>query len=255
DPAFHTVGPEGLTVEGWFYLDSLPDVGQVQTFFTNWRKYTVGVGTARSAPDDEWYDPTEARAFGSMWWEGATGTGRTFTSVMGYGDDRVPPVGEWFHVALQFHAQPPFIASRYLNKVATNMEPGLRGPDIPVVMDTGNGPLYIATAQPNYGSRVGFRVVAHTEISNFRGLVDDFRVSSVVRYEGSDAVRPRHFVPDADTLALWTFDGAQPLADVSGNDRDLIQDGDISIESLAVVAVEPAGKLATTWAKIRSRAR
>ena len=35
DDAFPDIGEEGLTIEGWFYLDALPDVAAVLTFFTH----------------------------------------------------------------------------------------------------------------------------------------------------------------------------------------------------------------------------
>ena len=31
DDVFHDIGEQGLTIEGWFYLDRLPEVGEVQT--------------------------------------------------------------------------------------------------------------------------------------------------------------------------------------------------------------------------------
>ena len=73
DEAFHNID-EGLTVEGWFWLDELPEVGEVQTFFANPAKYALGVGIAEASRADEWYDPDEVRAFGSMWSEEGWGT-------------------------------------------------------------------------------------------------------------------------------------------------------------------------------------
>jgi len=245
DGAFHDIGDEGLTIEGWFYLDELPDVGEALTFFTNPGKYTAGVGIARFADNDEWYDPEVARAMGSFWTEQRWGS--RFDLIMGRGADRNPPVREWFHVAMQFHAEPPTLGWLYFHQGALD-PPG--NEDFPFALAAGAGALRIASAGTEVGN-FGFDVEAGTRISGFRGLVDEVRVSNIARYDGRDAVRPRHFRRDRHTVALWTFDGRRPFADSSGNGHDLFDDGKITV---APLGADAGGKLATTWARLRTNA-
>ncbi len=246
DDAFHEIGELGLTIEGWFYLDELPDVGEVLTFFTNPGKYTAGVGIARFADGDEWYDPGEARAMGSFWTEQRWGS--NFSLIMGRGVDRNPPVRRWFHVALQFHAEPPSVGWIYMAENAMDLRSAA---EFPFELETGPGSFRLASPGTEVG-HFGFDVEAGTRISGFRGLVDEVRVSNIARYVGRDAVRPRRLRLDRHTVALWRFDGRRPFADSSPNGHDLIDDGQLAIEPLAV---EARGKLATTWAQLRRGVR
>ncbi len=243
DEAFHNID-EGLTVEGWFWLDELPEVGEVQTFFANPAKYALGVGIAEASRADEWYDPDEVRAFGSMWSE--EGWGTTPKGIMGDSDHRNPVVGEWFHVAWQFHPEPPDVAWWYAGKQAFPIGLGMDNL-FPWTLPAGDGALYVATP---YAGQHGFAVKADTDISIFRGLVDEVRVSSIARYEGRDADRPRELTSDPHTIALWTFDGARPFSDKSGNGRHLIAEGAAVIEPLAVDA---RSKAPITWGALKGR--
>ena len=244
DAAFHDIGTEGLTIEGWFYLDELPEVGEVQTFFSNPSKYALGMGIAKGDGDDEWYDPNEVRAFGSL--SSEQGWGSRIKGTMGEGDHRNPPIKKWFHVAWQFHAEPPEVGWFYVHKQPIPLG---RDERFPWALPAGDGALSIATAKLG---QHGFGVEPDTDISVFRGLVDEVRVSSIARYDGRDAVRPRHFRPDRHTVALWTFDGDRPYADSSGAGHHLTHTGTITVEPLAV---DGRGRLATTWAQIRSGGR
>jgi hypothetical protein len=251
DDVFHDIGEEGLTIEGWFYLDRLPAVGEVQTFFSNPGKYALGVGIVEADYDvpgwvDEHYDPRQAHAFSSV--RSEQGQGSRGYGIMGDRDDRNPPVRGWFHVAWQFHADPPVAGWQYTHKQAFAIG---REDWFPFKLPVGAGALYIATPEVEIGGK-GFAVDPDADITIFKGLVDEVRVSSIARYEGRDAVRPRHFTPDAHTIALWTFDGGRPFADKSGNGHDLIHDGAITI---APLAVDAGGNLATTWAGLRRDAR
>ncbi|MEO2006302.1 MAG: hypothetical protein ABGY41_19645 [Candidatus Poribacteria bacterium] len=247
DGAFHELGEQGLTIEGWFYLDRLPDVGQIQTFFMNPGKYAVGVGIARDGAGDDWYDPAEARFFGSMWAQ--EDWGMSFWGFIRQGDDRNPPVRTWMHVAMQFNADPPFPATTYIDEavLAHDFEE-----ELAFTPAAGDRALYIGTSKDHPGPMESFPADPGTDIAGFRGLVDEVRVSSIVRYEGRDAVRPRHFRPDRHTLALWTFDGRRPFADKSPNGHDLVTGGKATVEPLGV---EARGKLSTTCAALRRGAR
>ena len=241
DAAFHDVGEDGLTIEGWFYLDRVPDVGQVQTFFAHSASYALGVGIARGRELDEFYDPTQARAFIGVAAEGWGVQGQHwFPPESG----RNAPVGEWFHVALQFHAEPPTGVAVYLAGYGGGPLAG----DFPFTLGGDAAALDIGTASAQLGIG-GFDVEPDTTITRLLGLVDEVRVSNVARYEGREAIAPRSFVPDEHTVALWTFDGDRPYADSSGAGHHLMHTGTITVEPLAVRARD---KLTTTWAQLRS---
>ncbi|MAF11824.1 hypothetical protein CMK11_15360, partial [Candidatus Poribacteria bacterium] len=157
------------------------------------------------------------------------------------------PVGDWFNVAMQFHPRPPSPVTFFVHEPMADLSVGEEW--FPFTLPEGDGLLYIGTPRVGDGPH-GFPAQIGTGISGFRGLVDEVRVSSVVRYDGPDVRRPRHFRPDRHTVALWTFDGNRPFNDVSwdGSHR-LIPDGDVGVEALAV---DSNDKLATTWGQIRS---
>ena len=87
---------------------------------------------------------------------------------------------------------------------------------------------------------------------SMKGYIDEFRVSKGFRY---DEVRGRKIRPkrrlraDRRTIALWRFEegpGATRYADSSGNGYTLRAGGSL--------AVEPRGKLVTTWGSLKRRA-
>ncbi|MBO6936192.1 MAG: LamG domain-containing protein [Deltaproteobacteria bacterium] len=58
------------------------------------------------------------------------------------------------------------------------------------------------------------------------GLVDEARLSSIVRYTEEFSSPPRTFVSDGDTVALYQFeDDAFPAADSSDNDNAMTREG------------------------------
>ena len=66
----------------------------------------------------------------------------------------------------------------------------------------------------------------------FDGLIDEVRISNVVRYTGTFTPQT-HFEADADTIGLWHFnEGAgQSAADASGNGNDATLHGSASWSS------------------------
>ena len=88
----------------------------------------------------------------------------------------------------------------------------------------------------------------------FAGYIDEVRISTVARYE----VEKRDFTPrgkfkkDRQTLALWDFDepgGRRNFSDASGNKHHLIGEG--GARTGIPLAVEPHGKLTTTWGQLK----
>jgi hypothetical protein len=239
---FSTVGRDGLTVEGWFYLDALPDVGQVLTFFTVPSKYSMGIGIAEGEHrPDPGFDPAKARVFGSV---RADDWGIAFSGVFSLAGDRNVPVGEWFHVALQLHSGPPGAASwcAHGRRVELDRFEGGGGIELPA----GARDLRIATPAPWLPQR-DYSVQNATRVTAFEGLVDDIRVSDVLRYNRAGDIPPRRLGVDRNTVALWQFEGATPFRDASGNGHDLTPGGS--------AAVEPGEKPTTTWGRLKSPER
>ncbi|MYC77368.1 LamG domain-containing protein [Candidatus Poribacteria bacterium] len=88
----------------------------------------------------------------------------------------------------------------------------------------------------------------------FAGYIDEVRISTVARYDVSkDGFTPSHkFKKDRHTLALWHFDepgGRRNFSDASGNKHHLVGEG--GARTSIPLAVEPHGKLTTTWGRLK----
>ena len=92
--------------------------------------------------------------------------------------------------------------------------------------------------------------------SIFDGLVDEVRVSKVVRYKGKYEVQQRAFEPDDDTVALYHFD-----EEVGGKIKDFSKSGVdgklvgkaklVPSNAPTVLPVEARSKLATVWGRLK----
>jgi hypothetical protein len=88
----------------------------------------------------------------------------------------------------------------------------------------------------------------------FAGYIDEVRISTVARYDISkNGFTPRDkFKKDHETLALWHFDepgGTRRFSDASGHAHHLVGEGGASTG--IPLAVEPHGKLTTTWGQLK----
>jgi hypothetical protein len=101
--------------------------------------------------------------------------------------------GQWHHVA-----------ATYVGGQARTFVNGVAGPAVAVGALT-QGPVL------RFGGLDGYPF--------FAGLMDEVRLSNVVRYTGDFAAPGSRFVNDANTLGLWSFDegSGQTAADRSGN--------------------------------------
>ncbi len=92
--------------------------------------------------------------------------------------------------------------------------------------------------------------------SIFDGLVDEVRISSVIRYDGDFEIQQEGFEPDADTTALYHFD-----EEVGGTIKDFSKNGVdgklvgkaelVPSDAPTTLSVGARGKLATVWGKIK----
>jgi hypothetical protein len=238
DSAFRTVGDDGLTVEGWFWLDEMPEEDHIMTFFEAAGAYSLAFGFARPVlPGGPWFEPGTPIVFGGMTTDAGWGVG--FHSR---GD--TVSVQKWFHIALQFHSEPPEIISYYIHGDRRAFE-AIDGDAIPYGFNPGRG-LQIgdsAFKRPNQK----YNVRTDTRSTAWLGAVDSIRVSDVVRYTAPWEIGDREFRNDAHTIALWTFDDRNPFADASGNGQHLQPEG--------ILAVEAGAKLAATWGAIKGVTR
>jgi hypothetical protein len=108
--------------------------------------------------------------------------------------------------------------------------------------------------------KVGRRERGGDTHSIYSGLIDEVRVSNVVRYTGDFELSTTPFEADDDTFALYHFDEAEggvvKDASTNGNHGNLVNDAvlvpaDTPLE-YPVTAVHAAGKLALTWGKMKS---
>jgi hypothetical protein len=152
------------------------------------------------------------------------------------------PASEWTHVAITYDREK---TSLYINGEFLAESDGWKGKlnDSP---DT---------------FKVGRRTRGGDTHSIYAGLIDEVRISKVVRYTGDFDVPTKPFEPDDDTVALYHFDvvdaaGVIEDASENGNHGNLVKDAvlvpaDTPIE-YTVTAVSAAGKLAITWGKMKA---
>lgn len=111
---------------------------------------------------------------------------------------------------------------------------------------TSGGPQEFS--QPNTHSAFYVGGIEARKKSYFDGLIDEVRISDIARPIKAD-IKFGHFNIDRATQALWHFDepeGAILYKDSSGNGNTLIGKG-------SAFPIEPAGKLTTTLARIKSK--
>jgi len=227
-----------LTVEAWVYPTTAPDKDEVGIILSQQVViYTTG-------PGNPWYqtfNPKKGDLLLSMiayvaGWGGSANTG-----------DR--PLGispnQWNHIVFQIkdraieHAlsekwipQRDFVLGGYGGKALFTSTPCRRG--------------------------------------SFAGYIDEVRLSTVPRYDtqgmricsnpslvSGGATKPFppqcRFEPDEHTVALWHFDelsGSEVFLDSSGNDYHLVGMNGACVQG--PLAVDGCGKLAATWAGVKS---
>ena len=102
----------------------------------------------------------------------------------------------------------------------------------------------------------GEKIEIHDDFfwGSFAGYIDEVRISTVARYDVSkDGFTPHNkFKKDKETIALWHFDepgGARQFSDASGRAHHLVGEG--GARTGIPLAVEPHGKLTTTWGRLK----
>jgi hypothetical protein len=91
------------------------------------------------------------------------------------------------------------------------------------------GPIYIGAKHEN----------GHM-INQYHGLLDELRISNVVRYTNSFTPPTSPFIPDANTLLLYHFDQQQNnvIQDYSGNHHDAVIYGSVQLVPNTILPTE-----------------
>ena len=232
---------DGITVEGWFYLDEYPAEGAfLAPLITKPGSYSIVLvdrpkfGLARVVDPGPYvqlnfWDHDSHAIDGRLFCGGFRGR-----SAWSIPDANPVPAGEWMHVAFEMRdRQGDALTSYYLNGGR------LVGRGQWSHVGEWDAPLYVGgMPEPN-------PCFPWTQHVSWPGSVDAIRVSRGARYDQDLFVPERDLHVDEDTIALWRLDGlADAHADLSGNGHALVSGGSLP--------VSPRPKLATTWGMLRT---
>ena len=251
------VGHNGITVEAWIYLTDRPkagdytwdnDPGGQWVIFAKPGSYYVilsgkdlGKGGLKRLPEDTAFlrfslspqpHPDRLEA-----------TGGILSAIL----PEDYPFSRWVHVGVQIMEERNNVRTiNFYNRIYDS-----GGGVIDDLMGRTPAPFVIGgtpIVKFKEGSQWG------DKFESMKGYIDAVRVSKGFRYDvkkvGQEIRPPRHFRPDAQTIALWRFEegpGAPFYRDSSRNGYTLFPGGSL--------AVHPRGKTSTTWGNIKRGAR
>lgn len=209
---------QSLTVEGWVYLESIPEDGTYWVLVGQENRFTV----------------TESNFMGSGFVITVYGE-NIMCSCLGASPGL--PIEKWTH----------FIAW-----YGPTVSYGIDGIGTPIIQPKGfiftsSSPLRVGGIVPPRKDRCG----PAGENTFFRGYLDEIRISSIVRWElfqGGYKVPKKQIIADEDTICLWHFDEENEIngyRDSSGNGWTLWKN--------EVYAVESNGKLCTLWGRLKNK--
>ena len=235
-------GTEEFTVEAWVYPTTPPD-GNIYAMILN-QQVAMRVASDNGQREhlkthiDDWQ--ADSLILFIRWHIMIGGGPATQGTVTALSPD------QWNHIAFQSDGKEAAIIVNDFAKIR-NWPKG-----IPVARDLSN------LRYPKDFTLGGFgkKIEIHDDFfwGPFAGYIDEVRISTVARYDvGKDGFTPRNkFKKDRETLALWHFDepgGTRIFSDASGNDHHLVGEG--GARTSIPLAVEPHGKLTTTWGRLK----
>jgi hypothetical protein len=152
-----------------------------------------------------------------------------------------PTMNEWHHLAVT-----------YDGKITQGWIDGVAAPD---PTDKNTLPL---TPQDGEGSpfQIGHRFCCGGV--PFLGIIDEVRISDVVRYTKDFPIPTKEFTSDKNTRLLWHLNegSGTEVQDASGNkNTGTLEGGPKWVKGAPItpaVAVQPNGKLATMWGILKS---
>ncbi len=246
---FDNIEGDGITIEAWVYLMArpedgaytLPEVREGQwIIFAKPASYYVVIRGRNLLSALETRDPK-----GSSFVHFATAGQPTAKGVPGGGGAIVRllpeeyPLSLWVHIAYQIVGSKHetnrmyYFDQKYFGKGHKATAIGRT----PAPLLIGGTPLVKFKEGAEWGDKY----------ESMKGYIDEVRISEGFRYApGGEINVQRHFLADAQTIALWRFEegpGASSYADASGNDYTLFAGGSLS--------VHPRDRVATTWGSIK----
>ena len=254
DKGFTDARKDGLTVELWLRLDHLPEdnidwpviskEGSYAIAFCGWnaairreQRFAEGAVTIASG----WYT-SPLPLWGLPAWPRFSRRAADW------------PIGSWLHVAYQLRSHPDEVR----NELHLGDHDGKRlghhpgfGIEPPGTLES---PLFIGGLSPEAvraspSPAESWCLDENSDVRPMEGWIGEVRISEGWRYprhEGARVVGPvQGEGPDADTIALWTFDNPLALSfeDESGNGHRLF--------AVRPLAVRGRDRLATTWARLK----
>ena len=233
-------GTDEFTVEAWVYLTTPPD----ENVYAMILSQQVGM---RLANDDEGWREIKKR----IDWQ----KGDLFLIIQGHMTIRGKPAGtpfhpvalspnQWHHIAYQAKGRETITI---LNDLAHILPQGTT-----LAHDLSHFKYPKDFTLGGFGEKI--KIHEDYFWGSFTGCIDEVRISTVARYDvDKNGFTPRRrFTDDAKTVALWHFDepsGTQKFSDASGNAHHLV--GKNGAKTGNTLAVEPHGKLTTTWAQLK----
>ncbi len=150
-----------------------------------------------------------------------------------------PTMQEWHHVAVTYDGK---ITQGWIDGVAA-----------PGASNINSGPIVPQDVDSPF--QVGRRVCCGG--TPFKGIIDEVRISDVVRYTGDFKVPTSEFAPDENTRLLWHFNEGKgdEIEDASGNENTGERIGKAAwVEGAPIgpAPVEPGGKLTTMWGRMKA---
>ncbi len=233
-------GTDEFTVEAWVYLTTPPD----ENVYAMILSQQVGM---RLANDDEGWREIKKR----IKWQ----KGDLFLIIQGHITAGGKPAGtpfhpvalspnQWHHIAYQAKGRETITI---LNDLAHILPQGTT-----LAHDLSHFQYPKDFTLGGFGEKIKIREDYFW--GSFAGCIDEVRISTVARYDvDRNGFTPRRrFTDDAKTIALWHFDepsGTRQFSDASGNAHHLV--GKNGAKTGNTLAVEPHGKLTTTWAQLK----
>ena len=235
-------GTDEFTVEAWVYPTTPPDGNAYATILSQQMEILVlsdnGQREHMKAPTDDW-QTGDLILF--IQWHIIIGRGPAMQNTV----TALSP-NQWHHIAFQSDGREAAIIVDDFAKIR-NWPRG-----IPVAHDLAHFEHPKDFTLGGFGKKI--KVFDNFFWGPFAGYIDEVRISAVARYDVSkDGFTPRDkFKKDKETLALWHFDepgGRRIFSDASGNGRHLVGEG--GARTGIPLAVEPHGKLTTTWGQLK----
>lgn len=207
--AFDGFTKNGITIEIWFYLLSVPEDWREECDLID-KPYSYDFRISGNTPDDKQAFPDSIASL--QYLARSKNGGGIGGRIWLFRDD----LKKWHHFAYQILGTGPieitaFIDGKNRGRTVSNAVDGFQ---------TSSDPLFI-------GGRYGYKSI--------NGWVDELRISKGWRYVQFPDIKPeREFKADQNTVALWHFDdgtNSRIYMDSSGNGHTLYADETSFVDS------------------------